>query len=132
MHEQIQDVITVHQAQNFKPHAPNMFPTTGIARLNWGLEEWPRSARCMKMDEVRGTGYLASPVRNHPMTWGFCIDSRNKTCQKMSLVEVVCDVSSIIVIFGPSPNSRFSGQIFGMEGLMHLFTACHIAIPPST
>ena len=84
MHEQIQDVITVHQAQNFKPHAPNMFPTTGIARLNWGLEEWPRSARCMKMDEVRGTGYLASPVRNHPMTWGFCIDSRNKTCQKMS------------------------------------------------
>ena len=38
----------------------------------------------------------------------------------MSLVEVVCDVSSIIVIFCPAPNSRFSGQHFGMEGPMQL------------
>ena len=61
----------------------------------------------LKMDEVRSTGHLASLVLNHPMTWGFCIDSRNKTCQnmskqvktcqKMSLVEVVCDVSFTIV-----------------------------------
>ena len=60
----------------------------------------------LKMDEVRSTGHLASLVLNHPMTWGFCIDSRNKTCQnmskqvktcqKMSLVEVVCDVSTIV------------------------------------
>ena len=75
MHE-LQDVITVHQAPNLKPHSPNMFPTSGVARLNWSLEEWPRSALCekeegipdgnMKMDEVRGTGYLASPVLNFP------------------------------------------------------------------
>jgi len=26
-------------AQNLKPHSPNMFPTTGVARLNWSLEE---------------------------------------------------------------------------------------------
>ena len=49
----------------------------------------------------------------------------------MSLVEVVCDVSSIIVIFGPAPNSRFSGQHFGMEGPMQLSPVCHIAIPPT-
>ena len=85
MHEQIQDVITVHQAQNFKPHAPNMCPTTGIARLNWGLEEWPRSARCMKMDEVRGTGYLASPVRNHPMTWVFLLTQETKHVKRCHL-----------------------------------------------
>ena len=50
---------------------------------------------------------------------------------KMSLVEVVCDVSSIIVIFGPAPNLEVCGQHFGMGGpmQMHLFTACHIAIP---
>jgi len=23
-----------------------MFPTSGVARLNWSLEEWPRSERC--------------------------------------------------------------------------------------
>ena len=34
------------------------------------------------MDEVRGTGYLASPVLNHPMTSGFCIDSRNTRMSK--------------------------------------------------
>jgi len=33
-------------AQNLKPHSPNMFPTTGVARLNWSLEELPRSERC--------------------------------------------------------------------------------------
>ena len=89
----------------------------------------------MKMDSVRGTGQSSSPV---PLTWGFCIDSRNtrvskhgKTCQKMSLVEVVCDVSSIIVIFGPAPNLEVFGLHFWMGGpmQMHLFTACHIAIP---
>ena len=31
----------------------------------------------MKMDEVRSPGYLASLVLEHPVTWGFCIDSRN-------------------------------------------------------
>ena len=48
----------------------------------------------------------------------------------MSLVEVVCDVSSIIVVFGPAPNLEVCGQHFGMGGpmQMHLFTACHIAI----
>ena len=46
----------------------------------------------------------------------------------MSLVEVVCDVT---VIFGPAPNLEVFGQRFGMEGPMHLFTACHIAIPPT-
>ena len=35
-------------ASNLKPHSPNMFPTTRLARLNWGLEEWPRSAGCEK------------------------------------------------------------------------------------
>jgi hypothetical protein len=58
-----------------------------------------------------------------------------KTCQKhvksMSLVEVVCDVSSIIVIFGPAPNLEVFGQHFGMEGPMQLFPVCHIAIPPT-
>ena len=42
----------------------------------------------LKMDEVRSTGHLASLVLNHPMTHII------KTCQKMSLVELVCDVSS--------------------------------------
>jgi 23S rRNA maturation-related 3'-5' exoribonuclease YhaM len=47
MHELIQDVITLHHlGANLKPHSPNMFPTTGIARLNWSLEEWPRPERC--------------------------------------------------------------------------------------
>ena len=86
----------------------------------------------MKMDSVGSTGYLASPVRNHPMTWMFCIDSRNtrmsrhvKTCQKMSLVEVVCDVSSI-VIFGPAPNLEVFRQHFGMEGpIATLYSASH-------
>ena len=83
MHELIQDVITVHLAPNLKPHSPNMFPTSIVARLNRSLEEWPRSALCekeegipdgnMKMDSVRGTGYLASLVLNHPMTWGFAL-----------------------------------------------------------
>jgi len=48
MHELIQDVITVHQAPNLKPHSPNIFPTSGVARLNWSLEEWPRSERYEK------------------------------------------------------------------------------------
>ena len=63
----------------------------------------------------------------------FCIDSRNtrmskhvKTCQKMSLVEVVCDVT---VIFGPVPSLEVFRQHFGMEGPMQLFPVCHIAIP---
>ena len=76
----------------------------------------------MKMDSVRGTGQSSSPV---PLTWGFCIDSRNtrvskhgKTCQKMSLVEVVCDVSSLIVIFGPAPNLEVCVvSILGWEDL---------------
>ena len=87
----------------------------------------------MKMDSVRGTGQSSSPV---PLTWGFCIDSRNtrvskhgKTCQKRSLVEVVCDVSSLIVIFGPAPNLEVCGQHFGMGGPMQLSPVCHIAIP---
>ena len=72
------------------------------------------------------------------MTWGFAliqetVSSRMSkhvnTCQKMSLVEVVCDVSSIIVIFGPVPSLEVFRQHLGMEGLVHLFTACHIAIP---
>ena len=46
MHELIQDVVTVHLAPNLKPHSPNMFPTSGVARLKRSLEEWPRSERC--------------------------------------------------------------------------------------
>ena len=47
----------------------------------------------LKMDEVRSTGHLASLVLNHPMTWGFCIDSRNKTCQNMSKQVKRCHLS---------------------------------------
>ena len=36
----------------------------------------------LKMDEVRSTGHLASLVLNHPMTWDFCIDSRNTRMSK--------------------------------------------------
>ena len=49
----------------------------------------------------------------------------------MSLVEVVCDVSCVIVIFGPAPDFEVFRQHFGMEGPMQLFTARHIAIPPT-
>ena len=38
----------------------------------------------------------------------------------MSLVEVVCDVSSVIVIFGPAPNLEFFRQHFGMGGPLQL------------
>jgi hypothetical protein len=68
MHELIQDVITVHQAPNLKPHSANMFPTTGIARLNWSLKVWPRSVLCekeevipdgnLKINEARSTRYI--------------------------------------------------------------------------
>jgi hypothetical protein len=68
MHELIQGVITVHLAPNLKPHSPNMFPTTGIARLNWSIEEWPRSVLCekeevipdgnLKINEARSTRYI--------------------------------------------------------------------------
>ena len=49
----------------------------------------------------------------------------------MPLVEVVCDVSSIIVIFGPAPNSKFSGQHFGMEGPMpyHRLEIAKLGVP---
>jgi len=49
-----------------------------------------------------------------------------KIYQKMSLVEVVCDVT---VIFGPVPSLEVFRQHFGMEGPLQLFTARHIAIP---
>jgi len=29
-----------------------MFPTTGVARLNWSLEEWPRSERCEEEEVI--------------------------------------------------------------------------------
>ena len=89
----------------------------------------------MKINEVRSTRYFASPVLNHLMTWGFALIQETLTLmsmsQSMSLVEVVCDVSSIIVIFGPAPNLEVFGQHFGMEGPMQLFPVCHIAIPPT-
>ena len=40
-------------------------------------------------------------------------------------------MSLLIVIFGPAPNLEVFRQHFGMGGLMHLFTARHIAIPPT-
>ena len=79
----------------------------------------------MKITEAQSTRYFAPPVLNRLMTWGFAliqetVSSRMSkhvnTCQKMSLVEVVCDVSSIIVVFGPAPNLEVCGQHFGMEG----------------
>ena len=71
----------------------------------------------MKINEVRSTRYFASPVLNHLMTWGFALIQETLTLmsmsQSMSLVEVVCDVSSIIVIFCPAPNLEVFGQHFG-------------------
>ena len=139
MHE-LQDVITVHQAPNLKPHSPNMFPTSGVARLNWSLEEWPRSERCekeklmsdgsMKMDEVRSTGHLASLVLNHPMTWDFCIDSRNTrmskdfTCRS-GLRCLFCNCN----LWSRAKLRSFSSAFWDGRTYMHLFTARHIAIP---
>ena len=71
----------------------------------------------MKINEVRSTRYFASPVLNHLMTWGFALIQETLTLmsmsQSMSLVEVVCDVSSIIVIFCPAPKLEVFGQHFG-------------------
>ena len=88
----------------------------------------------MKINEARSTRYFASPVLNHLMTWGFALIQETLTLmsmsQSMSLVEVVCDVSSIIVIFCPAPNLEVFAfwevfrPNFGMEGPMQL-----IAIP---
>ena len=36
----------------------------------------------LKLDEVRGTGYFASPVRNHPMTWGFALTQKTPVLSK--------------------------------------------------
>ena len=34
------------------------------------------------MDEVRGTGYFASPVLNHPMTWSFALTQETPILSK--------------------------------------------------
>jgi len=80
-------------APNLKPHSPNMFPTSGVARLNWSLEEWPRSALCekeevipdgnLKINEVRSTRFFVSPVLNHLYNdLGLCIDLSNTHMSK--------------------------------------------------
>ena len=81
-------------ASHLKPHSPNMFPTSSVARLNWGLEERPRSAWCekgywisdgnMRTDEVRNAKYSSSPVLNHPMTWGLALIQEAPVCWNMS------------------------------------------------
>ena len=52
----------------------------------------------------------------------------SKYVKSMSLVEVVCDVSSITVIFGPVPSLEVFRQHFGMEGPLQLFTA-YVTLP---
>ena len=50
-----------------------------------------------------------------------------KTCQKMSLVEVVCDVSfTIVQSLVQHQTQSFIGQHFGIGGPMKRFTVCHI------
>ena len=55
-----------------------------------------------------------------------------KTCQKMSLFEVVCDVSSIIVIFGPAPNLEvwsafWDGRTYAsLYSMSHCHTTSHL------
>ena len=134
MHELIQDVITVHQAPNLKRHSPNMFPTTGVARLNRSLEEWPRSERLisdgsMKMDSVRSTGYLASPVLSHPMTWGFVLTQETLVCQNMSKHVKRCNLSkwSSTKLRGVS---WFFVSILGWKDLC--ISLQHVALPYHT
>ena len=81
-----------------------MFPTSIVARLNWSLEEWPRSARCekeelmsepvsdgnMKMDSVRSPGYLASLVLEPSSDlFFFALTQETLVCQNMSK-DVTC------------------------------------------
>ena len=43
----------------------------------------------MKMDEVRSTRYIAPPVLNRLMTWGFALTQETLVCQNMSK-DVTC------------------------------------------